>query len=112
MTVEDLEVYLAPLSYIPVGEGRNFEVAGERLAVFHTRSGQVFAVQAACPHKSGPLADGLVGGTTVVCPLHAWKFDLATGEPIMGSCKLKTYAVRVDEQDRILLTLPIPLNHC
>ena len=108
MTTSDLEVYLGCLAYIPPGEGRNFEVAGEKIAVFHTRSGQVFAVQAACPHKNGPLADGLIGGTTVVCPLHAWKFDLSTGEPIMGSCKLKTYAVRVDEQERILLTVPFP----
>ncbi|MBV9267399.1 MAG: Rieske 2Fe-2S domain-containing protein [Acidobacteriaceae bacterium] len=116
MTATDLEMTLGPLSQIPPGEGRNFEVAGERVAVFHTRSGGVFAVQANCPHKNGPLADGLVGGTTVICPLHAWKFDVSTGEPTSftasqaggGSCKLKTYAVRVDENQRIVLTLQVP----
>ena len=98
---------LGPLADIPPGEGRNYEAAGERVAVFHTRTGGVFAVQAACPHKGGPLADGLVGGTTVICPLHSWKFDLTSGEPIMGSCRLKTYAVRLDEQNRIVLTLRV-----
>jgi nitrite reductase (NADH) small subunit len=107
MTACDLEMILGPLGDIPPGEGRNYEVAGERVAVFHTRTGGVFAVQAACPHKGGPLADGLVGGTTVICPLHSWKFDLTSGEPIMGSCRLKTYAVRLDEQNRIVLTLRV-----
>jgi len=107
MTACDLEMILGPLADIPPGEGRNYEVAGERVAVFHTRTGGVFAVQAACPHKGGPLADGLVGGTTVICPLHSWKFDLTSGEPIMGSCRLKTYAVRLDEQNRIVLTLRV-----
>ncbi|MBV9081184.1 MAG: nitrite reductase (NAD(P)H) small subunit [Acidobacteriaceae bacterium] len=108
MTATDIEVILGPVSAIPPGEGRNYEVAGERVAVFYTRSGQVFAVQANCPHKNGPLADGLVGGTTVICPLHAWKFDLTTGEPVMGSCRLKTYPVRLDGEGRILLTMTVP----
>ena len=80
MNDSELKIDLGPLHAIPPGQGRNFEFAGERIAVFHTRAGEVFAVQAACPHKNGPLADGLVGGNAVICPLHAWKFDLATGE--------------------------------
>src|SRR6202000_3352253 len=77
MTKQDLEITVAPLSATPIREGRTFEVAGERIAIFSTRTGQVFAVEASCPHKGGPLADGLVGETTVICPLHASKFDLA-----------------------------------
>jgi nitrite reductase (NADH) small subunit len=107
MTACDLEIILGPLSDIPPGEGRNFEAAGERVAVFHTRSGEVFAVQAACPHKGGPLADGLVGGTTVICPLHAWKFDLKTGEPIMATCGIKTYPARLNENNQVVLTLRV-----
>ncbi len=108
MTAVELEITLGPLSLIPVGEGRNFDVAGERIAVFHTRAGRIFATQAACPHRNGPLADGLVGGNAVICPLHAWKFDLSTGEPSMGDCKLKTYAIRLDEQGQVILSLRIP----
>jgi len=98
------EVKLAPLNAIPPGEGRNFSACGERVAVFRTRAGQVFATQADCPHRGGPLADGLVGGTTLICPLHAWKFDLATGDPLMGECGLRTYPVRVDDDGQILVT--------
>ena len=59
-------------------------MSGEEIAVFHTRAGGVYATQALCPHRQGPLADGLIGGTTLLCPLHAWKFDLATGEALDG----------------------------
>lgn len=99
------EVNVGPLSAIPPGEGRAFAVAGERIAIFNTRHGEVFAVQAECPHKGAPLADGLVGGTTVICPLHSWKFDLADGGVLMGDCGLKTYAARLDAQGRVLVTV-------
>jgi nitrite reductase (NADH) small subunit len=94
---------LAPVSSIPPGEGRVYLVNGENIAVFHTRGGGVYAVQAQCPHRGGPLSDGLLGGTTLICPLHSWKFDLATGEALFGDCGLKTYPVRVDEAGQIIL---------
>lgn len=103
MTETDLELIVGPVEHIPPGEGRTFEVGGEHIAIFHTRTGHVFAVQATCPHLGGPLADGLVGGTTLICPLHAWKFDLSTGEPLMGKCGLKTYPVRLDDEGKIVL---------
>jgi nitrite reductase (NADH) small subunit len=55
MILSKTEVTLGPVDLIPAGEGRNFDVAGQRIAVFRSRSGHVFAVQAACPHKGGPL---------------------------------------------------------
>jgi nitrite reductase (NADH) small subunit len=96
---------VAPLSAIPLGEGRTFLVCGKRIAVFHTRAGEVFATQADCPHKGGPLADGLLGGTTLVCPLHSWKWDIASGEPQMASCPLETYPVHLDSENRVVLTV-------
>ncbi|MBV9613427.1 MAG: Rieske 2Fe-2S domain-containing protein [Acidobacteriaceae bacterium] len=105
MSATDVQITIGPLSLIPAGEGRNFEIAGLRIAVFHTRAGQVFAAQAECPHKNGPLADGLVGAGEVICPLHAWKFDLTTGAAVMGSCALKTYFASVNEHDEIVLAL-------
>jgi nitrite reductase (NADH) small subunit len=107
MTLTMTELELGPLSAIPPGEGRNVQAQGRRIAIFHTRAGAVFATQAECPHRAGPLADGLVGGTTLICPLHSWKFDLATGEALFGECGIKTYPVRVDETGRIILTLDI-----
>ena len=105
MTPAMTQLTVGPVSAIPPGEGRNVEVLGQRIAIFHTRGGDVFAVQAECPHKKGPLADGLVGGTTLICPLHSWKFDLATGEALFGECGLKTYPVHVDESGQILVTV-------
>jgi len=105
MTPAMAELDLGQLSAIPPGEGRSVEAFGRRIAVFHTRGGAVFAVQAECPHRRGPLADGLVGGTTLICPLHSWKFDLATGNALFGDCGIKTFPVRVDEGGRILLTV-------
>ena len=72
---------------------------GRRSPSSHTRKG-VYATQAECPHRQGPLADGLIGGATVVCPFHAWKFDLTTGEALMGQCGIQTYPVRLSEVGR------------
>jgi len=101
-----MELTVGPVQAIPEGEGRTFDVLGVRVAVFRTRGGAVFAVQAACPHRGGPLADGLMGGSTLVCPLHAWRFELTTGAAENGACSLETYPVRIDDADQIVLTLP------
>ena len=97
-------VTLGPLDAIPVGEGRAFMVEGEPIAVFRTRSGGLFATQAFCPHARGPLADGLIGNATVLCPLHAFAFDLPTGRALSGSCAdLGTYSVSTGSEGEILL---------
>jgi nitrite reductase (NADH) small subunit len=100
-----VEVTLSPLSAIPEGEGRTFEVGAQRLAVFRGRDGSVFATQAECPHRQGPLADGLLGGGTLICPLHALKFDLRTGKALNGECTLKTYPARVGSAGQVLVDL-------
>ena len=99
------EILLGPVHQIPPGEGRVFPVAGVEIAVFHTRAGEVYAVQAECPHRQGPLADGLLGGTTVICPFHGRKFDLATGTGQQGDCDLQTYPARLDAHGGVWLTV-------
>ena len=64
---------------IPLREGRAVHIAGHDIAVFNL-GGQFLAVENKCPHRGGPLADGIVSGRTVVCPLHAWKVDLESGQ--------------------------------
>jgi nitrite reductase (NADH) small subunit len=103
MTQNMTEIKLGPVATIPLGEGRTYAVNGENIAVFRTRSGAVYAVQAACPHRGGPLADGLVGGTTLICPLHGWKFDLSTGQALFGDCGVKTFPVRIDDAEQLVL---------
>jgi nitrite reductase (NADH) small subunit len=96
-----MERAIGQISQIPKGEGRTFALGDLRLAVFHTREGAVFATQADCPHKGGPLADGLTDGTSVVCPLHDRSFDLRTGAG--PDCSLRVYPIRADADGTILL---------
>jgi nitrite reductase (NADH) small subunit len=100
-----MEVTLGPLTSVPPGEGRTFDVGSCKVAVFHARSGEVFASQAECPHRGGPLADGLVGGRLLVCPLHSWKFDLGTGKAADGQCSLKTYPARLNRAGQIVIEI-------
>ncbi|MEV4419014.1 Rieske 2Fe-2S domain-containing protein [Patulibacter sp. NPDC049589] len=64
---------------VPMLEGRSATVDGRRVAVFRLPTGFA-ATDAACPHKGGPLSDGLVADGCVTCPLHNWRLDLTTGE--------------------------------
>ena len=99
-----LVVNLGRVAKIPRGEGRVFQVDGQFIAVFHTRDSNVFATEATCPHKGGPLADGLVGAQKVICPLHSFVFDLGSGQAAGNGCRaLKTYPVMVNEQGDILV---------
>ncbi|HEY3254750.1 MAG TPA: Rieske (2Fe-2S) protein [Polyangiaceae bacterium] len=100
-----MEVTLGPITAIPKGEGRSFQVGPAQIAVFRARDGAVFATQAECPHRRGPLADGLLGSGTLICPLHSLKFDLSTGRAENGDCALKTYPARLSEAGQILVDL-------
>jgi nitrite reductase (NADH) small subunit len=66
---------------IPLREGRAVKVGNREIAIFNLGD-RFLAVDNRCPHKGGPLADGIVSGATVVCPLHAWKINLETGEGV------------------------------
>ena len=97
-------VNLGRLAKIPRGEGRVFQIGGLPVAVFHARDGNVFATESTCPHKGGPLADGLVGAEKVICPLHSFVFDLSNGQPAGNGCRaLKTYPATVNEDGEILV---------
>ena len=99
-------INLGPADRIPIGEGREFEVEGELIAVFRARDGGVFGAQARCPHRDGHLADGVIGGGLVVCPLHTFRFEMATGRPVGNDCPaLKTYRVTINEEGEVVLSL-------
>jgi nitrite reductase (NADH) small subunit len=93
---------LGPLSQVPVGEGRAFGVDGTQVAVFHLRTGAVHAVSAVCPHKGGPLADGQIDGSVVLCPLHLNAWELATGCSRSGQPDLQTWRVDIDDDEIVL----------
>lgn len=96
---------LGPLSQIPAGEGRVFVVAGRKIAVFHDRSGQLYATQAECPHAQGPLADGLLGSGKLICPLHERIFDLASGNSLNSDCSLKVFTIQNNDDLGISLSI-------
>lgn len=72
-------IEIAALDDIPRLGSRVVKTDTMNVAVFRTRDDQVFALKDECPHKQGPLSQGIVSGTTVTCPLHNWKIDLGSG---------------------------------
>lgn len=95
VTLTDGLVDIGPLDAIAPGQGRAFIVAGRTIAVFRQRDGRVFATDNQCPHRGGPLAEGIVGNGTVICPLHSWKIDLSSGRCLSEAASVRTYEVRV-----------------
>jgi nitrite reductase (NADH) small subunit len=97
---------LGSIDAIPTGEARVFRVGERDVAVFRCRSGEVYATDAECPHRGGPLADGLVGARSVICPLHGFVFDLCSGEAPGGvSDRLVTHRARVTNAGELTLEL-------
>jgi nitrite reductase (NADH) small subunit len=94
---------IAGLEDIPPRGARVVKTALGCVAVFRTATDEVFALDNACPHKAGPLAEGIVHGNSVTCPLHNWVISLETGMA-QGADKgrVATYPARL-EQGRILL---------
>ena len=70
---------IARLEDIPRLGARVLRTDTMDIAIFRTAADQVFALRDSCPHKGGPLSQGIVHGGTVTCPLHNWKIDLASG---------------------------------
>src|SRR5688500_12035945 len=92
---ETSEVCLGPISAIPPGEGREFVVRDVEVAVFRQRDGGLHAVQSKCPHRDGPLADGILASGQVLCPYHSYRFDLSTGACLTDpTCNIRVYEVR------------------
>ena len=85
---------------IPPREGRAVSVGGREIAIFNLGD-RFFATDNRCPHQGGPLCDGIVTGTSVVCPLHAWKVSLTSGAVERPSTAkdhcVATYPARVED---------------
>lgn len=108
MTINRTWLRITDCRNIPLREGRCVVAGRHEIAIFNL-GGRFLAVENRCPHRGGPLADGIVSGTTVVCPLHAWKANLETGS-VAGSAGavgcLKTFDVRVQD-GCISLAIPV-----
>lgn len=94
----------ATLNDLPPGALTEVTIGGRQIALCNVE-GVVHAVDGVCPHRNGPLGQGALHGTRVVCPWHAWEFDCTTGEHDYNpSIKLEKFAVKV-EGDDILIDL-------
>lgn len=104
-------VDIGALDDIPAQGARLVKTAQGCVAVFRTADDRVFALEDRCPHKGGPLSEGIVHGTSVTCPLHNWVFDMNTGRA-QGADEgaVRTYPVRV-QQGRILIDASLIRRH-
>ncbi len=94
---------IGALSDIPQQGARLLKTHQGCIAVFRTTDDEVFALDDRCPHKGGPLSNGIQHGTSVTCPLHNWVIDLNTGTAQgEDEGKVRTYPIRV-EKGRILI---------
>lgn len=105
MSNEWLEI--GSLDDIPRRGARVVKTARGDIAIFRTADDKVFALDDRCPHKGGPLSQGIVQGHGVTCPLHNWVISLETGEA-QGADEgcTRTIAVKLQEDGRILLSWP------
>ncbi len=78
-TITLTRINLGSATAIPLGQGRCYVVGGQEIAVFRQRDGRLFATENRCPHRQGPLSEGIVGDGRVICPMHAHQFNLQTG---------------------------------
>lgn len=92
-------VKVCAVSELAPGTGRCVNVKGAEIAVFNV-GGKVSAIDNTCPHQGGPLGEGDLDGTAVVCPWHGWRFDVTTGaSPMIPSAKVKAFEVNVQGND-------------
>ena len=93
---------------IPLREARSVRLGGREIAIFNLGD-RFLAVDNRCPHKGGPLSEGIVSGAVVVCPLHAMKVSLETGTVLNSPAALQcveTYRTRVEE-GIVLIEFPV-----
>jgi len=90
---------VAAVSEIPAGQGKTLEVEGKTVAVFNC-DGNFYAIDNTCKHEGGPLGEGELEGTVVICPWHGWSYDVTTGvSPDDSSCAVDSHAVKLDGDD-------------
>ena len=103
-------VRVARTKDIPNGEGRLFEVGGRRLAGFNVR-GRFHAIDNACAHQQGPLADGDLDGCVVTCPWHGWTYDVTNGQsPDDPDAHVEHFETKVVKGE-VMVALPEDSGH-
>jgi nitrite reductase [NAD(P)H] small subunit len=98
-------IAIGRLSDIPRRGARCVDTPDGKIAVFRTADDRVFALDDHCPHKGGPLSQGIVHGASVTCPLHNWVISLESGEALgVDVGRVRSIPVKV-EDGKLLLAL-------
>lgn len=98
------KVFVGNYSDLPDRLGKTVIIGDLEVAVFKLTNGNVKAIENKCPHKGGVLADGMVSGEHVFCPMHDWKINVTDGlvqAPDEGC--VKTYKIEVKEEEVYVL---------
>lgn len=95
-------VRVATTSEIPAGQGKTVEVDGKQIALFNV-DGTFYAIDNTCKHRGGPLGEGELDGTNVICPWHGWTYNVTNGECLdEADCHVDTYDVRIEGADVLI----------
>lgn len=103
-TIEEIParmIEVGPLDHITPGQGRCVIAGDRQIAVFRLRDGRMFALDNLCPHRAGPLSEGIVGLDhasqleAVICPFHSYKFALRDGRGLDTELHVRTYPVEL-----------------
>lgn len=105
MTTKDIWIRAGRISDIPRLGGRVVRAGGRDIAIFRSADDRIFALDDRCPHRGGPLSQGIVHGERVTCPLHNWVIGLSDGEAVAPDegC-VRRHRIRT-EGDSILLSV-------
>ena len=105
----EMIINLGPVDRVPLGQAFCFIIQNTEIAVIRPRTGGIFAIENRCPHRGGPLSEGIVGDGKVVCPLHGHKFDLTTGQGSESPECIKTFKAWEEKKD-ILIEYPLSIQ--
>ncbi len=100
-------IRVATLSELPRNLGKTVSIGPYEIALFHLGNGKIRAIENRCPHKGGVLAEGIISGEHVFCPMHDWKINVSDGNvqaPDTGC--VKTFEVEVDRDEVFIILNP------
>ncbi len=100
-------IRVAHAAAVPPGKSSTVIAGRYEVALFNVE-GTIYALENACPHQGGPLADGYLEGPLVTCPWHAWCFDVKTGKMTLGDfAVVPRFEVRVEDGSIFVSTEPL-----
>jgi nitrite reductase/ring-hydroxylating ferredoxin subunit len=101
------KVLVGPLDKFESGNGKSVRIYNNVIAIVKTSSGEVFAIEDACPHIGAPLNNGIVEDSVLTCLWHGWSFDLKNGESTNcpGVC-VKTFPVEIINNEVFVCIAP------